>query len=340
MAGAALLGGSGRVLAQAGAPALLEQHSGTVALLQAVSPVDERVVWVGGHQGVILRTLDGGGEWARIPTPGGDTLQFRDVHAFGPDVAVALSAGPGALSRLYRTTDGGGTWSLAFLMDDARGFLDCLDFVDDRRGYAYGDAFDGVPYLLQTADGGQTWARVPASELPAAGEGEGGFAASGTCVRAAPDGGVWVATGAGGHARLLSLAPGSRAWNAREAPVVRGEAAGLTTVSFGPEGQGIALGGDLGQMEARTANVLVTQDGGRTWAAGMPLRMTGPVYGSAWRPGTPGVVAVGPAGADWSPDAGTTWQALSDRAFWAVGFAPGGVGWMVGPEGRVVRIGG
>ena len=314
------------------------QQSGTGALLQAVSAVTDEVVWVSGHQGEILRSVDGGDTWRSRLTLSLDSLQFRDIHGFDAQRAVALTAGTGPLSRIYRTTDGGGTWSLSFLMDSEQGFLDCLDFLDASHGFAYGDAIDRSPFLLETKDGGETWTRVASELLPDAGAGEGGFAASGTCARAAPGGRFWVATGAGGNARLLRLPPGGTRWEAIEAPVVRGEAAGLTTVSFASAEIGLALGGDLAQMEARTQNIILTTDGGATWSAGGPLRLVGPVYGSAFWEGSPVAVAVGPGGADLTEDRGRSWDELADQTFWAVDIAREGVGWMVGPEGRITRV--
>ncbi len=61
---------------------LIEQESGTRVLLQAISPVDEQVVWVSGHGGTFVRTTDGGLNWSARVVPGADTLQFRDVEAF------------------------------------------------------------------------------------------------------------------------------------------------------------------------------------------------------------------------------------------------------------------
>ncbi len=317
-------------------PVLSPQPSGTPALLQAVSTVDDRTVWVSGHDGVVLRTLDGGTAWTPVPTPVLDSLQFRDVHAFSAAEAALLTAGSGNASRIYHTADAGVTWSLAYLMEDDRGFLDCLDFWDDR-GIAYGDSFDGVPFVLRTSDRGRTWARLGPVGLPPALEGEGGFAASGTCARAGPEGVGWIATGAGGAARVLRSDDYGATWHAADVPVVRGDAAGLTTLSFAGD-TGLALGGDLAQMDAPTANAARSSDGGRTWTASPPPRMVGPVYGSGRVPGTRAVVVAGPAGADWSPDMGLAWAALDSVSFWAVGFASPAAGWMVGPDGRITKV--
>jgi len=120
-----------------------------------VSPVNDSVVWVGGHGGVMLRTLDGGRTWIRLQTPGGDSLQFRDVHAVGRDSAYTMSAGPGERSRIYWTADGGETWQRQFLNRDSSGFYDCFDFWDARHGIAMSDAVDGRLVVIATADGGR-----------------------------------------------------------------------------------------------------------------------------------------------------------------------------------------
>jgi hypothetical protein len=51
------------------------------------------------------------------------------------------------------------------------------------------------------------------------------------------------------------------------------------------------------------------------------------------------VFATGPGGSAWSPDEGDTWLALPDAAgYWSVGFGDERTGWLVGTEGRILRI--
>ena len=323
-------------------PAITEQSSGTTEVLQAISPVSAETLWASGHGGVILRTVDGGDEWERVPAPGGDSLQFRDIHGFSSRTAIALTAGTGPASRIYRTADGGETWTLGFLMDAPEGFLDCLDFWDGERGFAYGDSFDGVPYILLTEDGGRSWARVPADAMPRAGEGEGGFAASGTCARAGDSGRGWIGTGAGGSARILATDDYGATWSEVAVPMATGDAAGIFTLAVADGSPVMALGGDLGAPdEVVAANAAVTQDGGRTWTAASPAPIDGAVYGSAvgrWGPYR-NIVAVAPPGAAFTADMGETWQPLEELSAWAVEFAPGGrVGWAAGEGGRIWRI--
>ncbi len=322
-------------------PTLTEQVSGVAATLQAVSPVNDSVVWVGGHAGVILRTLDGGRTWTRLPAPGGDSLQFRDLYAVSADTAYALSAGPGERSRIYRTADGGASWQLQFLNRDSAAFYDCFDFWDPTHGIAMSDAVNGRLVVITTSDGGATWVPLARDAGPEAAAGEGGFAASGTCLVTARPGYVWIATGSQGAAKVYRSADRGQSWTAALLPFTTGsQTSGAMTLAFRDSLRGAALGGDLGAADAFRDNVARTADGGRTWTLGARLPFPGAVYGSAYAAGSapPLLIAVGPKGAAYSREDGGFWTVLSSQAYWAVAFAGPRWGWMVGPGGRITRV--
>jgi len=335
-----------------------EQSSGTKALLQAVRAVDTAVVWVSGHEGTVLRTLDGGRHWEARPVPGADTLQFRDVEAFGADTAWVLSAGTGQLSRIYRTIDGGAHWTLQFRNENPRAFFDCLAFWDSRRGLAFSDAVAGHFIVLRTTDGGKRWKPVAEDSLPPARDGEASFAASGTCVTTGEGGRAWIGLGGVQPARVLYTEDDGRHWSVAETPIVGGPTAGITSVAFWDASHGLAFGGDVSELEERGDHVAATNDGGRTWTVGGRTRLKGPVYGGVVIPAsTPGkssaggrafaagsssatgaAFAVGPGGADYSLDRGASWQTANDASYWSVAFNSAGAGWAVGPEGRITRF--
>src|SRR5690606_27145039 len=127
---------------------------------------------------------DGGTTWQSVKVPGAGELDFRDVEGFDADTAVVLSIGPGQASRVYRTTDGGATWSVALQNDDERAFLDCMAF-DGQRGWLMGDPVDGAFQVYETADGGASWTLQPEG-MPPAEKDEAAFAASGTCIATTP----------------------------------------------------------------------------------------------------------------------------------------------------------
>lgn len=319
-------------------PRLVPQQSGTATLLQAVSAVSDRVVWVSGHQGTWARTLDGGERWVSGRVPGADTLQFRDVHASSADTAWLMSAGTGPLSRIFRTVDGGRSWTEQHAAVASDAFYDCMDFWDARSGLVFGDATGAALQLLVTTDG-KTWVPVPQDRLPAALPGEGSFAASGRCVATEGERHAWVGMGNTSATRVLMTRDRGRTWQVVQTPVVSGEGNGITTIAFRDTLHGVALGGTIGTADAFSDNVALTSDGGRSWTLGARPPFAGALYGGAYVPGAgASLVAVGPRGMIWSRDEGRQCMMLDSLAYWSVGFAPGGAGWAVGPLGRITKI--
>ena len=321
--------------------ALVDLDTGTDALLIGSHAVGGGVVWVTGTAGTVLRTVDGGATWRDVSVPGADTLQFRDVHAFGADAAVVLSIGPGSASRIYRTDDGGATWRETFVNREPEAFFDCLAFWDaggaeGAAGLAFSDSVEGRFVVIRTDDGGRTWRPVAPGALPPAAPDEGGFAASGTCVATQGDRTAWIATGNARPARVLRTGDGGRSWTSAPVPLESGEAAGATSVAFRSAERGVALGGDLAAPDSLQATVARTSDGGRTWTAGGPLPFPGAAYGAAYV-GAGALVAVGPGGAAVSRDDGATWALVDRRAFWGVTGAAG-TAWLVGPDGRIATL--
>ncbi len=158
------------------------QTSGTNVRLRGVSAVNGRVAWASGAGGTYARTTDGGRTWQTGQVPGAAELDFRDVDAFDAETAYLLAIGEGERSRIYKTTDGGRNWTLQFQNRRAAAFYDCMAFWDASRGIAMSDPVDGRFLVVKTEDGGRTWKEVDPAGMPPALEGEGGFAASGTCV--------------------------------------------------------------------------------------------------------------------------------------------------------------
>ncbi len=319
-------------------PRIADQDSGSDALLIAAHAVGEGVVWVAGAGGTVGRTVDGGARWQLAVVPGADTLQFRDVVAFGAETAWALSIGPGASSRVVKTTDGGASWRTTFVNDDPDAFFDCLSFWDAQRGLAYSDSVEGAFVVIVTDDGGESWRRLPADVLPAALDGEGGFAASGTCVTTRGADRAWIATGNADPARVLRTTDGGRSWSASDTPVAGGEATGLASVAFRSDTHGVAVGGDVSDPASEADVVARTTDGGRTWQLSGRLPFPGAAYGAAYVPESSALVAVGPGGAALSRDDGHTWTLLDGRAWWGVAASAPDAIWLTGPDGRIARL--
>jgi photosystem II stability/assembly factor-like uncharacterized protein len=311
------------------------QKSGVSVRLQALSAAADGAVWVTGLGGTYARSLDSGESWRAGVVAGAEKLELRDVHAVDASTAYALSSGTGEASRIFKTTDGGASWKLLLINPDAEGFFDCFDFWDASNGLLYGDSVSGKLVLFQTSDG-ETWTRLPAERLPDARPGEGGFAASGTCLVTVGDSTAYVGTGAG-SSRVLRTRDRGKSWEVFETPIPNETStAGITSLAFRDEENGIAAGGDIAAPDARTDNVALLAGGSARLAS--PPTFAGAIYGIALSSSSAVLVAVGPNGASYSFDLARTWTALSEDSYWAVGFAPSGIGWMVGPEGRIALL--
>ena len=231
------------------------------------------------------------------------------MYAASADEAWLLSAGSGDQSRIYHTSDAGATWELQWTNPEPEGFYDCLDFWDTETGALYGDAVDGGLRIMRTDDGGATWHRVAEEALPAAGEGEGGFAASGTCFVAGSNGRGWIGTGNADPSRILTTDDYGRSWQAHPQPIPGGSGGGLFSVSFLNDEHGVAFGGSLNPDAEPGPRVAVSDDGGLTWVVAGEPTIGGAIFGGSWVPGAnpATMVAVAPSGADYSMDGGQTW---------------------------------
>jgi len=319
-----------------------DQISGTNALLIAVSPVNERVVWVAGTGGTWVRTTDGGATWQTGRVAGAELLEFRDVHATSADVAWLLSIGDSSRSRIFHTTDGGAHWTQQFAATDPKDFFDCFDFWDSKRAVVMGDVVDGRMSMLRTDDGGAHWMRVPAASLPPGATGEGSFAASGLCVATRAGGLGWTVMSNPNHARLLRTTDYGLTWSIDTLPLKTAPDAGPTSVTFVDDRNGMVLGSAGSNPQPSDVLIAGTTDGGKHWAArGRPQFPTG-VSGGVYVPGTkmPTVVAVGYDGASYSTDDGATWTVIDRNNYWSVGFASPRAGWAVGRNGRITKLAG
>lgn len=321
----------------------------TTADFRGLSVHNSSVAWVGGTQGTIGRTEDGGRTWTVLRVAGAEKLDFRDIEAFSATRAVALSIGPGTDSRIYKTTDGGKSWTLQFQNADPRAFYDAIAFWDESHGIALSDPVEGRYRILVTDDGGANWAVQPSDRMPQALVGEGAFAASGTCLITRGENDACFVTGGGTKARLFHSTDRGRSWTAREIPVAGGqESAGAFSIAFRDAKdakfvkdvnlakdakQGLIVGGNYKRPSASGATAAFTADGGTTWTPrtnALPFRSCAAWAKDRW-------FAVGPTGTHTSPD-GLTWTEFDTGNWNATAFAPDGTGWAVGPKGRIGRF--
>jgi photosystem II stability/assembly factor-like uncharacterized protein len=321
------------------APRWTIEASGVTASLRGVSAVSESVVWACGSNGTVLRTEDGGLVWHPL-TVTADPIYFRDVDAIDARTAYVLSIGPGPLSRIYKTSDAGATWALQFTKGESTGDLDGMAFWDADHGLVVGDSIDGQFYVLETADGGRAWTRVPPDALPPALPNEGAFAASGTNIAVYGPRDAWIAAGGTPTARVFHTPDRGRTWSVAPAPLAASASAGIFSIAFRDALHGIVVGGDYLKEAEAVDNVAVTADGGRTWTLVRDRGLSGFRSVVAYVPVDPGAaIAVGPQGADLTTDDGRSWTPIEGPGFHAFAFAPKSrTGWGAGAHGAIGRL--
>ncbi|MXM65500.1 oxidoreductase [Streptomyces sp. HUCO-GS316] len=323
-----------------GAPHWELRDSGTEDVrFRGLSAVSRDTAWVAGTRGTVLRTTDGGATWRNVSPPGAAELQFRDIEAFDARRAVVLAIGEGEASRVYRTDDGGATWTESFRNTDAKAFYDCLTFFDRRHGLAMSDPVDGTFRILSTRDGGRSWTVLPSEGMPAAQEGEAGFAASGQCLVSSGPKDVWLATGGAARARVLHSDDRGLTWTATDTPVPAGDPArGVFALAFRDRTHGLAVGGDYRAEQPSPRAAARTADGGRSW---LPAAEPPPAYrsGVAWLPHSRrAALAVGPTGTDLTTDGGRTWRTVDTGSYDTVDCTADLGCWASGEKGRVARL--
>jgi len=347
-------------------PTLTAQHSGTANLLIAVSPVDADVVWASGINGTFTITTDGGRTWHAGVVPGAENLQFRDVQGVSAREAYLLSIGDNTTDfRIYKTTNGGATWTMQFQNQNPSAFYDCFAFWTPKRGIAHSDSANGVFPDLRTTDG-MTWKDI-SGNMPPALLYESSFASSGTCVATQGDKNAWIATAISGVARILATRDGGHTWDAYDTPLMSSFTAGASTVAFRDPWHGMVGGGDLDPAYPDRAATATSRDGGRTWTFTNPPPVTGLIFGLSYTKNTTGVggdcddhkadgegddrkpggedgshtvvVTADTGGAAWTRNEGRTWYVLPGvSGYWGVAFANAEAGWLVGRNGAILKI--
>ena len=303
---------------------------------RGLSVVNQKVVWVSGTGGTVLRTIDGGKNWENISVPNIEKIDFRDVEGFNKNTAIVM--GIASPARFYKTTDGGQNWKLVHFDDRAGVFFDGMSFWNKNDGIAFSDPVDGQHLLIRTTDGGDTWHEIPKEGFPHKLNPEFGFAASGTGIPVQGRKTVWLGMG-GVKSRVFKSEDGGMNWSVAETPVVHGgQSTGIYSVAFKNKNVGISVGGDYTNQSIKNT-MAYTNDGGATWH--LPEKQTHQYRECVAHYRGNIFFAVGPSGFDMTTDNGKNWH----PHYWevnnltAVAFAKrSNVGFAVGKGGQIYKI--
>lgn len=270
--------------------------------------------WIGGDNGFIARTTDGGRSWTQTSLGTKDAV--NDVYFRGEEKGYALAG-----ERVFSTTDGGGTWREERILraadyGRAKPELYSIRFPNKKNGWIVGSVSEGdavvESLVLHSSDGGQLWrkVRVPTNEelihLDFVNDERG-----------------WIV---GANGTILMTDDGGESWRKQ----LTGITVTLYHVDFRNSEKGWAVGGK--------GTILLTTDGGVNWTKA-PSGVTGSLLSvefvndrNGWAVGRAGVVLR-------SDDGGRTWirqdSQTKDNLFAL--FAGKKTNWAVGGKGLILK---
>jgi photosystem II stability/assembly factor-like uncharacterized protein len=282
--------------------------------LNTVFFLDSKRGWVGGDNGFLSRTDDGGHSWVQQIV---DTkVAINDIY-FRDQEAGFLIAG----NAIFSTRDNGTRWTevrrfLPTEFDGADVELYSVRFSSKKKGWVVGSVSRGDrvidSILLNTENGGESWQRQRApSRLEL------------IHIDFANDKRGWIV---GSDGTILATVDSGQTWTKQES----GTTATIYHVDFRSEKKGLAVG--------ERGTVLRTTDGGATWTTVVvPTRSTLlnvmlVTDDEGWAIGRSGTILR-------TDDAGLTWigqESGTKQNLYGLYFAKK-VGWAVGADGMLLR---
>ncbi|MGH9703811.1 MAG: WD40/YVTN/BNR-like repeat-containing protein, partial [Candidatus Acidiferrales bacterium] len=169
-----------------------------------VAPSDPNIIYVGTGEGCLrgnisygngmYKSVDAGATWTHIGLDDTQHIARIAVDPHNPEIvfvaAVGHAYGPNAERGVFRTTDGGKSWSKVLSKDDKTGAVDLsFDPTNSHIIYAALYQFVRLPWgmesggpgsgIYKSIDGGTTWSHLEAHGLPEGIYGRIGIAVSG-----------------------------------------------------------------------------------------------------------------------------------------------------------------
>lgn len=283
--------------------------------LISIEWADQNVGWaVAGktQQGLTRRTTNGGLAWLSVPgNPGGAIVQFEDANA-------GWMLWDGNSPIVWRTLDGGTTWTSSYAGYSSQGSTYGMFFLGSDSGWVFG----GHGIVRRSTNGGATWTTQSTGTTREVMD----------LVFTTPTTG-WIAggNGSGGMPFIRRTTNGGGSWQGQTTP---GDSR-ISGLSFLDSNQGWAITYDR--------HILKTVDGGSTWTTtsqipgtnGRSIAMVDALTG--WATVSSGAVSnvyrTDDGGTTWVQDWATPTGAIQSR----IAFQPDGSPWVCGDNMLIAR---
>lgn len=300
--------------------------------MQGLSVVDSNAVWgvtyhlAGAATREFIRTIDGGNTWTSgiIDVTDGDSFTNLSIFAIDENIAWVnmTNAGMQNRGRIYKTTNGGQTWVQQMgSFNNAGNAFGAFHFFDENNGVAFGspgtgnNTVDSLRIWI-TTNGGNTWDRIPKSQLPSVLAGEGTWTSYGNGSYAAIGDTIWFGTRRG---RVWHSTDKGISW--KVFPINTQIANEAFSIAFKDTKNGIAVS---------YRKAFYTEDGGNSWQSLLSLPPSIVYYQIQHIPGTDGVYFLSYEGSTqfytdirfaYTLDNGNTWALTTDPGIECFQFA-------------------
>ncbi len=286
--------------------------------VRSISIVDENTTWLnmsdGSGNGQSLRryskSLNGGTLWTTgAINLGVDSvnLDIGNIHGVSDLVAYAAAYPtlPTARGGIWKTTDGGTTWTkqTTAAFSDPNSFTDLVYFWNANDGVAFGDAIDGYYEIYTTSNGGDLWTRVASTPSLIPINSQEWAIVNNFEVR---DNTIWVGTFEG---RIIKSADKGLSWSAMETPIDSNDGIASADIAFTDQNNGL--------IQTNIYQLYATADGGSTWSEVANANIRN--FNIAAIPDMPNAyISIGEdineaiRGSSFTLDGGVTWENVND----------------------------
>lgn len=243
--------------------------------IRALEVLNDSTVWFAGYKGIWGYTENAGKTWHIDSIKNNRSeLNFRSMAVLNDSTILLMSIASPAY--IYKSTNKGKHWKIVYENADSNAFMDCLKFINPKKGYALGDPINNCFQLLETTDAGETWKNIDCKQLPKLNDGEAFFATSNTNMEIFPSS-IYIASG-GKTSRLWQLKLAKGKVISKETPLPSGEQmTGIFSMDFFNKNKGLIGGGHYDKKDKVLNSIAYTKDAGNTWQT---LSFTKPMFSS------------------------------------------------------------
>ncbi len=225
-------------------------------------------IWIGGTQGMVIHSNDGGASWQEQQVPGAEKLDFRDLAVIDKQKIILMSAGPAdkGAAKLYFSKDHGQSWSIMFEKKLGPYFFDAIAWNQKKQeGIMLSDPMNGQFPLFLIKNGGEKVEEIKISSFPALLPREAAFAASGSSL-------LWIngklnlVTGGSAQARILQSQDETfTKFQVMHQSIPADSSSGFFSIGARNKTNYWVVGGNYLRLNENNIGILESRDAGKSW---------------------------------------------------------------------------